>query len=307
MHSLPVLTKGDIVDVIAPSRKPPVSSLRLAARFLRSWGLVPRIDERIYHQASLFTKSDADRLAQVKQAFSRDDSKAIWCIRGGYGCIRLMPDLVDFTPDAPPKFLIGFSDITLLHLWATRFLDWPCIHAPVLEQAALGYSRKSSLQMLKNILFGNTPSLAYRSLTPLNEPAKTLTQLEAPLRGGNLSLIHSSIATPWELDSNGAIIFVEDIDERGYRIDATLAHLRYAGLLDKPPAFIIGDFTGDDEPDGNRPTTSAVIRAFAASAHFPVYRYRNIGHNSANQPLLLNRMHRLMKQQNGKFILQTDI
>lgn len=286
MTKLPTIQAGDIIEIIAPSKSPPKASIKAAEKLITSWGLTPQIAQNITGKDVMFNNNDHDRLTQLTEALHNPHSKVIWCIKGGYGNIRLMPELYKIPPPKTPKLLIGFSDTTALHIWANQHLGWPSLHAPVLEQVALGYNTKATIQKLKDVLYGNISELSYSPLTPTNSASKETAQITATLIGGNASLIHTSIGTEWQLNTDNKILFLEDVDERGYRIDAMLQHYQQSGLLKKPKAIILGDFTGGSEPNGSSEIKN-VLNSFAQSVSYPVYRYKKIGHNKNNTPLPL--------------------
>jgi muramoyltetrapeptide carboxypeptidase len=145
---------------------------------------------------------------------------------------------------------------------------------------------------LLDIIFGRTKLLRYDNLTCLNIAAQTSDALEAKIVGGNLSIVQTSIGTDWQIDASDKILFLEDVSERGYRIDRMLNHLKQAGIMSNVKAVILGDFTDSKEKDGSD-LVDLAIADFAAKVTFPVFRTPEIGHNAANRPLPLNTKARL--------------
>jgi muramoyltetrapeptide carboxypeptidase len=191
--------------------------------------------------------------------------------------------------------LIGFSDITLLHLWLNQRLGWPSLHAPTLLRAAKGEVEPESLALLKGWLLGTSKELRY-ALTPLNGAARSVESLTAPVLGGNLAVLTSALATPWFSSLSDTILFLEEIDERGYRIDRMLTQLQQAGALEGVLAIVLGDFSGGEEKDGSS-LVWPVLERFANSLITPVFHLKGIGHERVNNPLPLNVLATLAQNQ----------
>ena len=278
------LKPGDIVDIIAPASHCPPEKLQEGIEYLKSIGLVPRIPEdiiggEVYVAAPLLTQ-----LKHFKEAL-KSDSKAIWCLRGGYGSMRLIPHLKKISPPKEPKLLIGFSDITSLHLYLNNEWQWPTLHGLLLSQLSVAKNKNIYQKNTKAVLFGEKKSLEFKGLLPLNELGKQLKVIRGKITGGNFRIVQSSIGTDWEVRSHGKILFLEDVGERGYSIDRMLEQLTQAGILRKGiKALIFGDFTEGEEKSGKDFTLHA-MKKFAANAPFPVLYGLKAGHGKINQPI----------------------
>lgn len=282
MKAWPFLKSGDRVDIIAPASHGPRDRLERGARWLEEAGLTVHIPDRLIEPDLFFASDIKTQLLQFKDALV-SDSKAIWCLRGGYGSMRLIPYLQKIKPPTKPKLFVGFSDATALHLFLQQEWKWPTLHARTISQLD-PQSTAPDLGLLKDFIFGKKTKLVYDGLKPHNAAAKKSGTIEAPLTGGNLKLLQSSIGTPWELKSTGRILFFEDVGERGYAIHRMLEQLRQAKLL-KPKALVVGDITEGQEKDGNDFTMSAIQR-FADEVDFPVFSGLPCGHHiERNSPL----------------------
>lgn len=280
------LERGSQVDVIAPGYGCSPEILLKAKTFLESLGLVANIPETLLGEDPFCSHNDEERLKHLQEAVLSPHSRAIWCIRGGYGSGRLIPALAKMAVPDKVKLLIGFSDITALHIFFQQHFGWSTLHAGVLSQFCSKTLEDAAVNEIQEILFGKKKELVFSSLIPLNVAAEKEDVISAPLTGGNLSLIQTSIGTSWQLEGEGKMVLIEDVGERGYRIDRMLEHIRQSSLLEGVRAIIVGDITDDEEKDGSRLGVVA-IRRFAASLSIPVVQCPNIGHGVFNHPLPL--------------------
>lgn len=257
----PRLRPGDTVALIAPA-SPPAGRRMLAqgrAR-LESMGLRVSVGPHVLDEYGYLAGTDRDRRADLEAAFRRPEIKAIFCARGGYGVSRLLSRFDPALARRHPKALIGFSDITVLHLalqkagivsfWGpmpATSLGWTAFSARGVERALM------SDQPLGRIPFarGRRP----RTLRP--------GVADGPLTGGTLSLLTASLGTPYEVETAGRIVFLEDVDEEPYRVDRMLAQCVAAGKLADAAGIAIGIFTGAEvrNSPGRRSLTLAQVFA----------------------------------------------
>lgn len=284
------LKPGDIVDIIAPSSTVPVKNLleyyQKAKDLLTSIGLIARIpDDLINIEKDPFSANSLEyRVKHIIDAFTNSDSKAVWAIRGGYGAAKLIPFLEELPIPKTPKLLLGFSDITALHLFLENCWNWSSIHSAVINQAI---TNSKLLEEIKPILYGEKDSLNYNHLIPLNDLAQGSKTITGKITGGNLCLVQTSLATSWEINAKDKIIFLEDVGERGYQIDRSLNHLLQAGVFNGAKAVVFGEITPGLEPDG-RNLCMVAVENFSKSIAIPVLSLPIIGHNSnCNSPLPL--------------------
>ncbi|MCB0366325.1 MAG: LD-carboxypeptidase [Bdellovibrionaceae bacterium] len=278
------LVEGDVVDLIAPGFAPTKGEIRGAVAFLRSWGLKPRVPPGLLGADVLCSNSDKKRFQFLKRALLAKDSRAIWCLRGGYGANRLLPDLNSLRRPAQSKVLIGYSDVTTLHLFLNHKWGWNTIHGPLLDRFGQGVGRPRDKREMKALLFGDKPILEFSELRPLNTKASRQQTLRAPITGGNLTTWASAIGTPWEGVPRGKILFFEDIGEQGRKVDRMLVQMDQAGHLKGVKAMIFGEFIGGAQSNG-RYLWREVIRRFADEAPFPVFDHFPAGHGPAQRPI----------------------
>ncbi len=281
-HNFQPLQQGDVVDIIAPGFGAHEKHLAAAKTFLESHGLVVRIPEDLLGQDLLSANSYERRLAHLIDALININSKAIWCLKGGYGTAELIPALQELTPPHTQKLVIGFSDITALHLFLTQEWGWQTVHGPVLWQITKKCISPDSIERIMDLLKGNLTALTH-SLEPCNKHKTE--SLNGTLTGGNLKLLQTSIGTSWQAVTKDKILLIEEVDESAYRIDRTLLHMKQAGIFDNIRALLIGDM--EQEP-GSCETTDAVLARFAGSLHVPAYRIRDVGHAREHRPIILN-------------------
>lgn len=283
------LRPGDVIDVIAPSSKCHPSVLDRMKELVESWGLKCHIPQDLFGENLLYANSDERRLEHLTSALLNPHSKAVWSLLGGFGATKLIPAL-DKIPSPPfAKSFIGFSDITALHLFLTDRWGWTTIHGPSGYQASLNKISIDSIQLLKNVLCDQGSVLKYGQLIPLNKPALNDRVVRVPLTGGNLHLVQASIGTSWHISAAEKILFLEETNERAYRVDRVLEHLKQANVFDRVQAVLFGDFIDKGEPDG-RFLVHEVLQHFAQQCSFPVLQIKHVGHGSINNPLLLGSM-----------------
>ncbi len=213
--------------------------------------------------------AEADRLADVSAALDDANVDAVWAARGGFGAAHLLPELRFLSAK---KSIIGFSDITALHMMR-QGQGIRSLHAPVVTQ--LGSQPEAVAHRLFDILEGALP-------TPLTgSDAVTPGHAEGPLVGGNLSVIASLLGTPFQPDFRGAVLLLEDIGERPYRLDRMLTQLKYAGVLDAVAGVVLGEFTNCEEKDANY-TSADVLSDILRATQKPCARGFHIGHGAIN-------------------------
>ena len=271
----PYLQKGDRVAIVCPAKKLP-KPMHDAIALLQSWGLEVVLGETVtagYHQ---FAGNDALRAQDLQQYINDDSIKAIFAARGGYGTVRII-DLVDFSRlTTHPKWIIGFSDITVLHAHLYRNYDLSTIHGQM--PINIPDATATSVETLRKTLFGE--ELSYQIAPhPLNRTGKA----EGVLIGGNLAILISVLGSVSDYDYNGKILFIEDVGEYLYSIDRMMYCLKRAGKLKNLAGLIVGGFTNlqdNDIPFGQ--TAQEIIKAAVEEYDYPVCFDFPAGHVSDN-------------------------
>ncbi len=250
----PSLRRGDVVRIVAPSGPFDPEAFEKGLAVLRDrLGLVPRMRDDIHSRKGYLAGDDARRLAEWHEAASDTEARAVWCARGGYGAVRLLPRLEAARILHPPKVFVGFSDITALHALLNRS-GLVTVHGPVVTQ--LGRLPPECLDHLEALLFGGAPPLADRRAArpPPGRGVVAAATLRpgvasGPLLGGSLTVLSHLCGTPWQPRFAGAVVVLEDVGERPYRIDRMLVQLRLSGAFDRLAGIAIGQFTSCDDPD----------------------------------------------------------
>jgi muramoyltetrapeptide carboxypeptidase len=280
----PALGPAPRVALVAPAGPLAPGAVDRAVARLEAWGWTPLLGRHARGRSGFLSGSDAERLEDFDQALRDPHNDAIWCLRGGYGTMRIV-DAIDWAAlAARPRPLIGFSDNTVLHLAASR-AGIVSFHGP--HPAAEEFPDFAS-HGLRDMLHGRRPA------GPLPFPpggggrAATLVGgvAEGPLVGGNLSLLSATLGTPYALRTEGAILFLEEVGEPAYRIDRLLSHLRLAGVLERVAGVIIGGFTEcPDEEDDGIPRPEQVLAAQLSRLGVPVATGFPFGHVPDNWTL----------------------
>lgn len=287
MHKVKPLFPGALVDIIAPGYACTQAEVTESELYIRGLGYTARVPQNLVSKTEPYhSQTDEVRFEHLRKALLAPDSKAIWCLRGGYGSARLLPGLREVTPPVQAKWVIGFSDITAIHLFLMKQWQWPVLHAPMLSRLSAGKIAKDSEGQIVSLISCQTKNITY-PLVPLNAAAKETHTLHAASTGGNLSLVQTSIGTFWQMDAENRIVFLEECDEKAYAIDRMLVHLMQAGVLANAKAVVIGDCEsvnmGSEVPN----ITYAIQRFANDNPQLPILRVKGIGHGETNHPLPL--------------------
>jgi len=274
------LKEGDIVDIIAPSSFCSKKEAKEGVRYLQSLGLQVRLPKDLVRPDFVYANSYENTLRQMKYAFYAKDSSAIWALRGGSGGFRFMEELKSWKKPSKVKVFVGISDTTFIHLFLNQHWSWPSLHAPMISM--LGRRKKGANEVkerrdIENVIFGKKEEVVFSGLIPMNEAAKKYRNIHGLVGGGNLCIVESTTGTKYSPSFEGKIVFLEDIDERGYAIERSIEHLRNAGIFKGVRAVIFGDFVGGQERNGSDLTIPALKR-FAQRSSFPVLRGVPSGH-----------------------------
>ncbi len=282
------LKEGDIIDVVAPGYPSSREEVQGAHDFLCDWNLVPRIPKGLIKPHFIHANEDKERFEFLKKAIESKDSRTIWCLRGGYGSNRLLPMLAKLKKPKEPKLLIGISDITSLHNFVIQEWGWTAMHAPLLDRLGRKLVSKMHERELKDILFGREKSVEFKKLRPLNAAARNVKKMNSKIVGGNLTVLQSGLGTPWQIETQKALLFIEDVGERGYRIDRMLEQFRQAGLFKKCHGIVLGDFIGGAEPKTGKNNFNKVFRRWADDLDIPLFSGLQAGHADIQRPLPFN-------------------
>jgi muramoyltetrapeptide carboxypeptidase len=269
------LPPGGTVGLAAPAGPVDPDRLEAGCRWLEDAGFqVVRRDDLIARRGYL-AGDDARRAKELMELVSDDRVEAILCARGGYGCHRVVPLLDAEAFRAARKPLAGFSDVTTLLLWQLRRAGLAGFHGPMPARTA---TRPEDREALVRLLCGEPGDAVLRG-TPGGGG-----RAEGPLVGGNLTVLVASLACDWEPDLEGAILLVEDVGERPYRLDRALAQLRAAGRLDGLAGVGVGSFAACDDEAYPSPTACEVVEEALRPLGVPLVLELPFGHGEANRP-----------------------
>jgi muramoyltetrapeptide carboxypeptidase len=278
----PFLQPGDTIYITAPAKAIEESVVLEAKKTLEAWGLIVRVAPHCLGRAAYFSGTDAERLADFQHGLDDPSIKAILCARGGYGCVRIVEELNWPAFQQNPKWIIGFSDVTVFHQ-KTNQLGVESIHGIM----PLGFTEGSvaAKETLKDSLFG-TPNMLEAPYVSENITGEA----RGELVGGNMAIVTSLLGTPLSYSFNNNILVLEDIGEHVYKIDRMLYSLRLAGAFNQIKGLILGGFT--DMEDTDVPFGKAIKELVLEQVRdlgIPVAFDLPIGHISDNQALVFGR------------------
>jgi len=279
---LPAFLKpNDTVAIVAPAGKPDQDLLEAGIKVLTSWGLQVECGQHVYSQShGYMAGTDAERLDDLQSMLDRKDIAAILCARGGYGCSRIVDQLNLNACKKHPKWLIGFSDITALHLKLYKE-GIASIHGEVpVHFAREPYA--TAVAQLKDLLFGKVQAIQSSA-----HPLQIKGTAKGELMGGNLSLLVDALGTATAPDTQGKILVIEEIDEYFYKVDRMLTQLLRAGKLENLSGLIIGQFSAmkDTKQAFNESVAEIVIQK-AGHFAYPIAFDFPVGHEPFNQSWL---------------------
>lgn len=270
------LRPGDRVALAATARKVSSEEMEPAIRLFRSWGLEVVVPDGLYAADHQLAGDDSHRAALLQQLFDRDDIRAIICVRGGYGTVRII-DRLDFTRFCEhPSWLVGYSDVTVLHSHIHQCSAIPTLHAvmPINIPPDADCRPCAATEALRKALFGEP--LRYEWNSPRLHRAGCA---EAPVVGGNLSILYSLAASVSDLDTTGKILFIEDLDEYLYHIDRMMQQLKRSGKLVRLKGLVVGamsDMHDNAIPFGR--TAEEIVREAVEEYGYPVCFNAPFGH-----------------------------
>ncbi len=276
----PFLEKGDKVTILSPSGKIDKNFLLGARKRLESWGLQVVMGKHAAGSSGRFAGTVKQRLADFQKALDDEKVKAIVCSRGGYGAVHLI-DKLDFTAfKEHPKWLCGYSDITLLHeLFQSE--GYASLHSLMARHLAVEPEEDICTQAFKNLLFGQLPDYICGG-HKLNRKGKAT----GMLRGGNLSVLYGLRGTKYDIPAKDTILFIEDIGERPYHIDRMMNNLKLGGVLERLSGLIVGQFTEYEEDLSMGGEVYQLIADAVKEYDYPVCFDFPVGHVKSNYPLV---------------------
>ncbi len=280
MITPPILQKGDTIAILATARKNIDDNLKPAIDLLHSWGLEVVIGKSIGLDDNQLAGTDEQRAADFQEQMDNPNIKAIWCVRGGYGTVRMV-DLLDFTKfKENPKWIIGFSDVTVLHNHLNT-MGFKSIHG--IMPISIPKATPEAIESLRLAMFGEP--LKY-TIEPFE--MNRLGDASGELVGGNLSILYSLFGSQSAIDCTDKILFIEDLDEYLYHIDRMMMNLKRNGCLESIKGIIVGSMSkmkDNDIPWGKN--ALEIIEDVTKKYTIPVIYNFPAGHIHDNRALIL--------------------
>lgn len=274
-----LLKKGDRIFILSTARFILEEELQYALQIFEHWGLECILGKSLFTPYHQFAGNDEMRAQDLQEALNNNNIKAIVCARGGYGTVRLL-DRVDFTNfQKNPKWIIGFSDVTAMHLHIHTNFSIPTLHGPM--PITFPTNTTDAMQSLHQLLFDGAQHISVENhINNRNGSAS------GELIGGNLSVIYSMLGSSAQPDTNNKILFLEDLDEYLYHIDRMMQAFKRAGLLSNLKALLVGGMTGMHDntiPFGK--TAEEIIIEAVSEYNYPVIFNIPAGHIGNNKSL----------------------
>ena len=288
---------GDKIGIISPARKITLNELDPAIKTIESWKLKVELGSNLFEVDNQFSGTIEQRSTDLQTMIDDDSIKAILCARGGYGTVQII-DNIDFSKlKNNPKWIVGYSDVTVLHSHLNK-LGIASLHATM--PINFKTNAKESLASLKNGLFGNENNILCGP-HPFNKFGK----VEAEVVGGNLSILYSLLGSNSDVDTDGKILFIEDLDEYMYHVDRMMMNLKRNGKLKNLKALIIGgmsDMNDNTIPFGK--TAEEIILEYIKEFDFPVCFNFPAGHLDDNRTLVFGKECTIEINENGVILKQ---
>ncbi len=269
------LKKGEKIGVVAPAGYVKNEPLNAGVEALLRAGFDVELAQGIRDRKGYLAGEQEKRVKALREFFQRDDISAIFCARGGFGSIQLLPFLNAEEIRSHPKIFVGYSDVSILLNWLMKKCGMVTFHGPMVAMEIARGLKGRSRDFFWGTLLGEKREWQV-TLAATIRPGI----VEAEMMGGCLSTIVTTLGTPYEVDTSGKILFLEDVGESPYRLERMLTHLKMAGKLDGIGGLVFGDFThceGKDQRDIND-----IIQDLFCDAPYPVMTGLAAGHGNEN-------------------------
>ena len=273
------LKKGDTVALAAPARKTTPVEIAPTVRLFESWGLNVLVPDGLFDEDNQFAGSDLHRSELFQKLLDNPDVKAVFCVRGGYGTVRIV-DRLDFSRFVrTPKWIVGYSDVTVLHSHLSRQCGTPSLHAimPINIMDDEIETPSPATESLRRFLFEGRVEYTFSACG--NTVGNRAGECRARIVGGNLSVLYSLLGSASDIGTDGCVLLLEDLDEYLYHIDRMMMALKRAGKFSRLKGLIVGGMT--DMHDNSVPfgrSAEEIIRDAVNDYSFPVAYNCPFGH-----------------------------
>ena len=294
----PPLKPGDCIGIIAPARKVMQQEINPAIKFLTRKGFMVKTSPHLFSEYHQFSGTEEQRAHDFMDMVEDKTVKAVLCARGGYGSIRLLDHLNFRKLQQNPKWIVGFSDITVFHCLLNGWFGLETIHGPMPFNFPPDGNGNESLDCLLKVLMGENPKYTVNP-NPLNKQGKA----QGNLVGGNLSILYSIAGTDADINAEGKILFIEDLDEYLYHIDRMMMNLKHSGKLKSITGLIVGGLT--EMKDNHVPfgfTPHEIIANALKGYNIPICFDFPAGHVEPNLSLIMGRRVSLEVNSNGSIV-----
>lgn len=292
------LKTADKVALVAPARKVSLEEMQLAKDTLESWELEVILGDNLFKEYHQFAGTDEQRTKDMQEMLDNPSIKAIFCARGGYGTVRIIDNLDFRRFTRNPKWIIGYSDVTVMHSHIHSNFKVESMHATM----PINFSKnnaecREALSSLKKALFGE--KLSYEILSQQYNALQKKGEAKGILVGGNLSLLYSLIGSTSDIDTTDKILFLEDVDEYLYHIDRMIMNLKRNNKLNRLKGLIVGSMSEmKDNAVAFGKTAEEIIFDNIKEYHYPVCFGFPSGHTSSNKALILGREIKIHVEEN---------
>lgn len=292
MITPPFLKTGDKIAIVAPARKVTASEMDAAINTFRTWGLQVVTGPHLFGACNQYSGTDDERISDMQMMLDDKDIKAIVCARGGYGTVRIIDSLNFNIFEQHPKWIVGYSDITVLHSHIQTQFGIETLHATMPINFP-DEGTENAIESLRKALFGETLEY-YVNPTPHNIPGDA----SGILTGGNLSILYSLNGSVSDIQTQDKILFIEDLDEYLYHIDRMMLNLKRSGKLNGIKGLIIGGLTKmNDNTVAFGQTAEQIVLEHAKQLGIPVCFNFPAGHIADNRALIFGRQVQLTVEQ----------
>lgn len=295
----PYLESGDTIAIAAPARKVSEQEILPAVHFLQDAGFRVHYDDRLFAQCHQFAGDEPTRAGYIQELLDNPDIKAVWFARGGYGSARII-DMLDFTAfQRNPKWLVGYSDVTVFHAHVFQQFKIATLHATMPINV---HDEEFDIPANRSLIDALSGRLLHYEIQ--EHSLNRVGEFSAPVIGGNLSILYSLMGTPSEPDTDGKVLFIEDLDEYLYHIDRMMTTLERGGKLQDLAGLIVGHMS--DMHDNTIPygkTAEEIVAEHCQKYDFPLIFNFPAGHEAMNKAIRMGYpMH--CKIQNQQIIIE---